>query len=88
MRTITAVCANDDWTLDISFDDGAERRFDVKPLLECEAFAPLSQISAFKAIRNGGYFIEWASAADLSADTLYLDGVPIKNSNASEHVAI
>ena len=88
MRTITAICANDDWTLDVSFDDGAERRFDVKPLLSYEVFAPLSQLSAFKAVRNRSYFIEWVNEADLSADTLYLDGVPIKNSNASENVAI
>ncbi len=88
MRKITAICANDDWTLDISFDDGANRRFDVKPLLEYEAFASLSQLSAFKAIHNGGYFIEWVSDADLSADTLYLDGVPIEKSNDSENMAI
>jgi len=88
MRTITAIYANDDWTLDVSFDDGAERRFDVKPLLSYEAFVPLSQLSAFKAVRNRGYFIEWVSEADLSADTLYLDGLPIKNSNASENVAV
>ncbi len=85
MRKITAICANDDWTLDVSFDDGAQRRFDVKALLELEAFAPLSQLGAFKSVRNGGYFVEWASEADLSADTLYLDGIPIANGNETKH---
>ena len=74
MRIITAIRANDDWTLDVSFADGAERRFDVKPLLECEAFKELRDISMFKTIRNGGYFVEWDNEADLSADTLYLEG--------------
>jgi hypothetical protein len=29
MRTITALRADDDWTLDVSFDDGAKRRLDL-----------------------------------------------------------
>jgi hypothetical protein len=79
MRTITSIKANDDWTLDVAFNDGAERRFDVKPLLDLEAFASLRHIGMFKTIRNGGYFVEWESEIDLSADTLYLDGKSIKN---------
>lgn len=74
MRTITAIRANDDWTLDVSFADGAERRFDVKPLLDCEAFKELRDLSLLKTIRNGGYFVEWDNEADLSADTLYVEG--------------
>lgn len=78
MRNISAIHANDDWTIDVAFDDGAERRFDVKPLLDCEAFEPLRNLNAFKAIRNRGYFVEWNNEVDLSADTLYLDGVFLK----------
>jgi hypothetical protein len=75
---IAAIRANEDWTLDVSFNDGAERRYDVKPLLDCEAFAALRNVALFKAIRNGGYFVEWDNEADLSADTLYLEGTVIK----------
>jgi hypothetical protein len=74
MKTISTLRANDDWTLDVVFTDGAKRRYDVKSLLECEAFAGLRDIALFKSVRNGGYFIEWANDADLSADTLYLEG--------------
>jgi hypothetical protein len=77
MRIITTVTANDDWTLDISFANGKRRRFDVKPLLASEAFSPLADINLFKSIRNRGYFIEWENEADLSADTLYLEGTPL-----------
>ena len=77
MRTIKTICANDDWTLDVAFDDGALRRYDVKPLLACEAFEPLHNLKAFKAISNGGYFVVWENEADLSADTLYLEGTSI-----------
>lgn len=85
MRKIIAICANNDWTLDVSFDDGAKRRFDLKPLLEFEAFASLTQLGTFKSVRNGGYFVEWANEADLSADTLYLDGIPVENNKDTEH---
>jgi hypothetical protein len=78
MRTIKTVHANDDWTLDIVFADGAKRRFNLQSLLDCEAFADLRDIGRFKTIRNGGYFVEWESGADLSADTLYLDGVSLQ----------
>jgi len=77
MRNIVAIKANDDWTLDVSFEDGAQRRFDLKPLLENEAFTSLQNIGLFKRVHNGGYFVEWDSEADLSADTLYLEGKSI-----------
>lgn len=79
MRTITKIHTNDDWTLDIAFDDGAERRFDVKPLLTREAFKSLQNLKNFKAVRNGGYFLEWETEADLSADTLYIEGTSINH---------
>jgi len=77
MRHINTISANDDWTLDVAFDDGLKRRFDVKPLLVCEAFEPLRNLNAFKTIRNCGYFVEWMNEIDFSADTLYLDGIPL-----------
>lgn len=75
MRTITEISAQDDWTLNILFDNGATRHFDVKPLLGCEAFTELRRIEIFKSVSNHGYFIEWPNEADLSADTLYLQGI-------------
>jgi hypothetical protein len=77
MKTIYTLQANYDWTLDISFEDGSKRRYDVKNLLGCEAFAGLRDIALFKSVRNAGYFIEWGNDADLSADTLYLEGLTI-----------
>ncbi len=79
MRNINTVSANDDWTIDVAFDDGVKRRFDVKPLLDCEAFEPLRNLGTFKSICNRGYYVEWINEIDLSADTLYLDGVSLGN---------
>ncbi|WP_224984847.1 DUF2442 domain-containing protein [Geomonas agri] len=77
MRIINWIHTNDDWTLDVSFADGEVRRYDVRPLLQREAFKELEDVSMFKTARNGGYFVAWDNDADLSADTLYLEGVPI-----------
>ena len=74
MRHINTINANYDWTVDATFDDGIERRFDFKPLLDCEAFLPLRNLNVFKTVRNCGYFVEWINEIDISADTLYLEG--------------
>ena len=67
---IIEVIPNDDYTLYVKTEDGKTGLFDVRPYLESEAFAPLKDQSAFKNIRNGGYFVEWGCGADLSADTI------------------
>lgn len=78
MRKISSITTNDDWTLDTCFDNGELCRYDVKPLLDAEAFQGLQDLTMFKTARNGGYFVEWQNEADLSADTLYLEGSPVK----------
>ena len=74
MRNITHCEALKDWTLDLLFEDGQRRIFDVKPLLECEAFHGLKDLGLFLLVQNRGYFVEWPNGADLSADTLCLEG--------------
>lgn len=54
----------------VASDEGATGMFDMKPYLEGEVFAALQDFEEFSAIHNGGYFIEWACGADLSADTI------------------
>ena len=67
---ILKVIPNTDWTLKIITDESKEGIFDVRPYLDCEAFEDLNDISEFKKVSTGGYFIEWACGADLSADTI------------------
>jgi len=72
--TIATLAAGPDWTLEVSFTDGSRRTYDVKPLLTCEAFQELRDLALFRQVRNRGYFVEWPNGADLSADTLALEG--------------
>ncbi|MBI5474709.1 MAG: DUF2442 domain-containing protein [Ignavibacteriae bacterium] len=66
------VVPNPDWTLSLEFETGEKRAFDVKPLLDCEAFEELRDLREFLKVKNGGYFVAWENEADLSADTLYI----------------
>jgi len=68
--TIVNVTPREKWTLHVVFDNGRGGLFDVSPYLDCEAFFPLRKESEFQSVRNGGYYVEWACGADLSADTL------------------
>jgi hypothetical protein len=74
MLTIATLTASPDWTLEVVFADGSRRSFDMKPLLPLEAFSDLRDLALFRQVRNRGYFIEWPNGADLSADTLELEG--------------
>lgn len=62
--------AGPDWTLRIVADDGRQGRFDVAPYLQYEVFQPLRDPEEFGKVTHGGYFVEWACGADLSADTI------------------
>lgn len=75
MKQIIELKANDNLTLKLTFSEGEVKMYDIKPILKCEVFKPLADIATFKQVRNRGYFIEWGDAIDLSADTLYLEGV-------------
>ena len=68
--TIAEVHAGRNWVLEIVAGDGRRGRFDVKPYLADEAFEALRDPREFVKVLNGGYFVEWACGADLSADTI------------------
>jgi hypothetical protein len=59
-----------DWKFSVVTQDGRTGQFDVRPYLKLEAFEELQDIGEFMKISNGGYFVEWACGADLSADTI------------------
>jgi len=67
---IAEVHPQPDWVLSIIAEDGRVGHFDVSPYLEYEAFEELRDPAEFIKVSNGGYFIEWESGADLSADTI------------------
>ena len=64
-----------DYMLLLTFEDGEQRVFNVRPYLQYPAFAPLQEPSVFQQVRViwEGEGVEWPGEVDLSKDTLYLD---------------
>jgi len=66
----------DNYELEVSFENGELRRFDVKPYLGRGIFVRLRDLALFREVRVIAGSIEWPGGLDLSYDTLYVDGQP------------
>ncbi|MBI5243236.1 MAG: DUF2442 domain-containing protein [Elusimicrobia bacterium] len=67
----------------VRFGNGKSRLFDVGPYLNRGVFKELKNESYLKKVRiiSGG--IEWPHEQDLSADTLYYRGIPLRKRNGA-----
>ncbi len=72
MRKVISVKANQDYTLEIEFDNGEKRIFDVSPFLDKGIFKELKNLTYFKRVRVTFGAVEWPNGQDFSPDTLYL----------------
>jgi hypothetical protein len=80
MRKVIEAKANDDFTLDLTFDDGSVRRFDMKPYLDYPVFQRLKDVNYFRKIRVEFDTVQWPDEQDISPETLYLESVQIGES--------
>jgi len=67
-----------DYWLEADFATGERRRFDMKPYLRYPAFAPLAENGLFMAAHVAHGTVTWDDETDISPDTLYLRGTPIR----------
>lgn len=72
MRKVISVKPNQDYTLEIEFDNGEKRIFDVSPFLDKGIFKELKNLTYFKRVRVSLGAVEWPHGQDFSPDTLYL----------------
>ena len=77
MNKITAVTANDDFSLDLQFNDGSVKRFDAKPYLNYEVFRELKDLNYFEQVGIAFGTIQWPHEQDISPETLYIEGVSL-----------
>ena len=77
MNKVIAVRANDDFSLDLKFNDGSIKRFDATPYLDYEVFRELKDLEYFKQVSLAFGTVQWAHEQDISPETLYLEGVAI-----------
>lgn len=83
MNKVVAVKANEDFSLDLKFNDGSVRRFDATPYLDLGVFKELKDFSYFQQVRVAFGTVQWPHEQDISPDTLYLESTPLDESNVT-----
>ena len=66
MIKVIAVRANDDFSLDLEFNDGSVKRFDATPYLDYEAFRELKVLGYFKQVTVAFGTVQWPHEQDIS----------------------
>lgn len=74
MNKVITAQANDDYTLDLRFNDGTLRRFDTKPYLDKGVFTELKDINYFKNFCIAYGTVQWKNEQDFAPETLYIEG--------------
>ena len=75
--------ANEDFSLELKFNDNIVRRFDTTPYLDFGVFNELKDINYFRQVRIAYATVQWPHEQDISPDTLYIESRPIENSDDS-----
>jgi len=76
---VQSASAIDDHILVIEFDNKQKKKYDIRPLLRKERFAPLRNQALFRTVQveKGGYAIVWNSCIDISEHELWSHGQAI-----------
>lgn len=59
------------YELELTFENGEVKKFDVKPYLQYKAFQKIKNIEMFNTVKIGGLSIEWEDGTDICPDELY-----------------
>lgn len=59
------------YILEITFENGEKKQFDVKPYMKFKAFKELKDEKNFKKVKIAGLSIQWENGADICPDELY-----------------
>ena len=73
---VTTVTPLKNYKLDLIFTNGERRVFDAEPLLQLNAFKPLSDESFFNSVKVAYGSITWPHDIDYCPDTLYIESTP------------
>ena len=66
------------YMLEIIFDNGEKKQFDVKPYLKFKPFKTLENENEFRKVKIAGLSIEWENGADICPDELYYNSKKYK----------
>ena len=74
---VTNVTPRQDYTLDVSFADGSEKVYDMRPHLTKGVFQRLQNLPFFMQAHTDGCTVVWSDDLDIAPEELYENGVPI-----------
>ena len=77
MEHVTQVAPRDDFHLELTFDTGERKVFDVKPYPDKGVFRRLQDIQLFKQAYVGGGTVCWPQDLDIAPETLYDRSIPL-----------
>lgn len=68
-----SVIPQDDYTLILVFENGAQRLFDVRPYLDKGIFTELNDLDYFRQAKIAFGTVQWPHEQDFAPETLYLE---------------
>lgn len=75
---VVSVNTHADYSLTVTFANGAVRRFDVRPYLDRGIFVRLKNIGLFKLAHVEHGTVSWPGGLDIAPETLWLKSTDIK----------
>ncbi|SFA96199.1 DUF2442 domain-containing protein [Selenomonas ruminantium] len=70
--TAVSVVPIDNYIITVKFDNGEEKKFDVKPYIKGDWYGQLMDVSYFKAVTTDGDTVVWPDGQDICPDELYM----------------
>lgn len=67
-----------DYQLDLKFENGEQRRFDMRPLLALKPWNRISSFQLFAHARVEYGTVVWPGEIDIAPETLYDDSIPLE----------
>ncbi|WP_414040088.1 DUF2442 domain-containing protein [Acidithiobacillus sp. M4-SHS-6] len=77
MESVVRVLPRDNFTLELWFDTGDHRLFDMTPYLDKGVFTRLKNLAEFKRAYVGFDTVCWPDNLDLAPETLFDRSVPL-----------
>ena len=69
--TAVQVKPEKDYIINVTFDSGETKRFDVKPYIKGDWFGMLENKLYFNKVRTDGFTVVWPDGQDICPDELY-----------------
>lgn len=75
---VIAVRPVDGFQLDLEFENGERRRFDMRPMLAMKPWNRIATRALFERVQVGYGTVVWPGEIDIAPETLYGDSVPLE----------